>query len=93
VALEELGDGLDGDSALAIGIYASLAGRDYVETVRIAANHDGNSASTAAIAGQLAGTTLGAGAVPGAWVQSLDVCVPLLHQARQLLELGRSLGP
>ena len=77
----ELGEGWTGDEALAIAMHAGLSGRDFVQAVRIAANHDGDSDSTASIAGQLCGTRDGILAVPHAWVRRLDV----LEDALQLL--------
>jgi ADP-ribosylglycohydrolase len=38
-----------------IGPYAALAGDSFAETLAIAANHDGDSDSTASIAGHLYG--------------------------------------
>jgi ADP-ribosylglycohydrolase len=46
-----------------------------------AANHDGDSDSTAAIAGQLWGAAHGAGALPHAWARRLDVLDELLGLA------------
>ncbi len=43
-----------------------------------AANHDGDSDSTAAIAGQLWGAAHGISALPHAWVRQLDVLDELL---------------
>jgi ADP-ribosyl-[dinitrogen reductase] hydrolase len=50
-----LGQGSVGEEALAIGLYRALAGGSFAETLAIAANHDGDSDSTASIAGQLCG--------------------------------------
>jgi hypothetical protein len=44
-----------GEEALAIALYSVLVAGSYVETIRIASNHDGDSDSTASIAGQLWG--------------------------------------
>ena len=57
-----------------------------VEGIRIAANHDGDSDSTASIAGQLWGTWKGIEGIPHDWVSRRDVLCPLLHAARQAEE-------
>jgi ADP-ribosyl-[dinitrogen reductase] hydrolase len=69
----ELGGGWVGEEALAIGIYAALRGRSFEDAVRIAANHSGDSDSTASITGQLRGAAFGISDVPHAWARRLDV--------------------
>ena len=76
-----LGEGGVAEEALAIGVTAALAGEDFVDALRIAANHDGASHSTAALAGQLRGAACGASGLPHAWVARLDVLEPLLGLA------------
>jgi ADP-ribosyl-[dinitrogen reductase] hydrolase len=83
--VETLGGGWVGEEALAIGLYAALTAESFVEAVRIAANHSGDSDSTASIAGQLWGAMRGLEDIPHVWVSALDVLLPLLHLARQLL--------
>lgn len=73
-----------GEEALAIGLYAALCAGSFVEAIRIATNHSGDSDSTASIAGQLWGATTGLDGMPHHWVFSLDVLLPLLHLARRL---------
>ena len=85
-AVETLGGGWVGEEALAIALYAVLSAGSYVEAISIAANHSGDSDSTASIAGQLWGATHGLAGLPHDWVASLDVLAPLLHLARQLLQ-------
>ena len=82
-AVEELGGGWVGEEALAIGLYAALSAGTFVEAVRIAANHSGDSDSTASIAGQLWGAMNGLSGMPHLWISALDVRLPLLHLARQ----------
>lgn len=77
-----LGEGWTGDEALAIGLYAACATKTFKDAVRLAANHDGDSDSTASIAGQLYGARHGVSAVPHAWVRRLDV----LPEALQVLQ-------
>jgi ADP-ribosylglycohydrolase len=84
-AVETLGGGWVGEEALAIGLYAALSAGSFVEAIRIATNHSGDSDSTASIAGQLWGAMNGLDRIPHVWVSSLDILLPLLHLARQFL--------
>jgi ADP-ribosylglycohydrolase len=89
-AVETLGGGWVGEEALAIGLYAALSAGSFVEVIRIATNHSGDSDSTASIAGQLWGAMNGMDGIPHVWVSALDVLSPLLHLARQFLPLSCS---
>lgn len=68
-----LGQGWVGHEALAIAIYAVASGTDYKQVIQIAANHDGDSDSTASIAGQIYGAWKGIGAIPEDWIERLDI--------------------
>lgn len=81
--IKAIGEGWVGEEALAIAIYAALVGKTYVEVIKIATNHDGDSDSTASIAGQFWGAWKGLEGIPHEWVTRLDVLVPLLHLVRQ----------
>lgn len=72
-AVKRLGQGWVAEEALAIGLYAALRGRNFPEVFAIAANHDGDSDSTASIAGQLYGTWQGLDTLPHDWARDLDV--------------------
>lgn len=87
VAWLSLGEGWTGDEALAIAVYAAASTRSFEDAIRVAANHDGDSDSTASIAGQLVGARDGILAVPHAWVRRLDV----LPQAMALIDRFMSL--
>jgi ADP-ribosylglycohydrolase len=76
-----LGGGWVAEEALAIGLMAALAGDDFTHALRIAANHDGDSDSTASLAGQLRGAARGVADLPIHWVMKLDVLEPLLALA------------
>jgi ADP-ribosylglycohydrolase len=52
------------EEALAIGIYAALVGDDLADVIAIAANHNGDSDSTASIAGQIYGAWKGILSLP-----------------------------
>ena len=78
-----LGEGWVGEEALAIGVHAALVTDGFEDAVRLASNHDGDSDSTASIAGQLVGAWRGAGVVPEGWAEGLDCGVELTKLARQ----------
>lgn len=77
---DALGLGWVAEEALAVALYCVLAtekGADspqehFVRAVRRAANHSGDSDSTAAIAGNLLGTLHGEAALPQAWLAALE---------------------
>ena len=80
-----LGEGWTGDEALAIGVYAACTENEFKKVVRLAANHDGDSDSTASIAGQLYGARHGITAVPHDWVRQLDVLPDALRLIKHFL--------
>ena len=87
-AIAGIGQGWVGEEALAIALYAALTADSFADAVQRATNHDGDSDSTAAIAGQIWGAWRGTDALPMAWVRRLDLlpecleCVAALtHQA------------
>jgi ADP-ribosylglycohydrolase/protein-tyrosine phosphatase len=84
--VRSLGEGWVAEEALAIGLYAAIAGDGFVDGVAIAANHSGDSDSTASIAGQILGTTLGCAALPLHWIEALDVLEPLLRVAESFVD-------
>jgi len=83
--IHSIGGGWVGEEALAIGLYAVLVSTSYVEAIRIASNHDGDSDSTASIAGQIWGAWKGLMGIPHSWITKLDVLVPALRLARETL--------
>lgn len=72
-AVETLGQGWIAEEALGIGLYAALRGDSYTEVIQIAANHSGDSDSTASIAGQIYGAWRGNDQIPKEWIDALDV--------------------
>jgi ADP-ribosyl-[dinitrogen reductase] hydrolase len=87
-AVERLGEGWVGEEALAVGVYAALAGQSFREVLAIAANHDGDSDSTASIAGQLYGAWKGMADLPQSWVERLDVFDPAMRLVTELPKRG-----
>lgn len=86
-AVDHLGEGWIAEEALAIGLHAALLSDSFPEVLRIAANHDGDSDSTASIAGQLFGACHGLADLPNLWIRRLDVLEPLLGLAGELIAL------
>ena len=77
-AVAGLGEGWVGEEALSVALYAALAGNSFPEVLAIGANHDGDSDSTASIAGQLFGAWRGLSDLPQDWVTALDVRDPMV---------------
>jgi ADP-ribosylglycohydrolase len=92
-AVARIGQGWVGEEALAIGLYATLTAGTFEDAVRRAANHDGDSDSTASIAGQIWGAWKGVDSLPMAWVRRLDVFPECLHGVAQLVGRGYSAAP
>ena len=67
-----LGQGWTGEEALAIAIYCTLTAPDFRTGAINAVNHDGDSDSTGAIAGNLLGLVFGLDAIPKHWIDGLD---------------------
>jgi ADP-ribosyl-[dinitrogen reductase] hydrolase len=77
--VESLGGGWTAEEALSIAVYCSLvacaetSGADlFARGVLLAANHSGDSDSTAAITGNILGTILGEEGLPNDWLARLD---------------------
>ena len=89
-AIEMLGEGWIAEEALAIGLYAAIKGKDFVDVIRIGANHSGDSDSTASIAGQLYGAWKGIDEIPKEWIANLDIfelIEPLLQLTDRFTEV------
>ena len=65
--------GWTAEDALAIACCAALCATDFTDGIRLAANHSGDSDSTAAITGNILGAHLGAPALPQSWLQQLEL--------------------
>jgi ADP-ribosylglycohydrolase/protein-tyrosine phosphatase len=75
------GEGWVGDEALAVGLHAAATADDFSVAIEQGANHDGDSDSTASVAGQLYGAKHGLAALPAEAVYRIDVLEPLLELA------------
>ncbi|WP_460543088.1 ADP-ribosylglycohydrolase family protein [Halomonas shantousis] len=58
-AIAQLGQGWIAEEALSIALYCALVVEDFQQGITLAVNHDGDSDSTGAIAGNLSGAWLG----------------------------------
>ena len=86
----QLGQGWIAEEALAIGLFAALVGQSFADVLAIAANHDGDSDSTASIAGQIYGAHHGLADLPHEWIRRLDLLAPLSRLCGDLIEALRS---
>lgn len=77
VQLQSLGAGWVGEEALAIALCAAGAAGSFAQCIELAANHDGDSDSTASIAGQLYAARHGLASLPAADAGRIDVLEPL----------------
>lgn len=71
-AIASLGMGETADEALAIAVYCALAVDDPMDSIIVAANHDGKSHTTAAIAGAIQGVRFGPSFLPAYWTDALE---------------------
>ena len=72
-AIARIGQGWVAEEALAITIYCALVARSFKRGVLLAVNHDGDSDSTGAIAGNLLGAMYGLKSIPAHWLESLEL--------------------
>ena len=83
--IRRLGGGWVGDEALAIAIYCALRYKDdFSKAIIAAVNHDGDSDSTGAIAGNILGAYLGYDKIEEKWKQNLELSDVILEIAEDL---------
>ncbi|MEU4802246.1 ADP-ribosylglycohydrolase family protein [Actinosynnema sp. NPDC023587] len=68
-----LGGGWVGEEALAIAVLTALAAESLADGLLLAVNHSGDSDSTGALCGNLLGARDGGEALPGHWVDALEL--------------------
>ncbi|WP_439030104.1 ADP-ribosylglycohydrolase family protein [Gordonia terrae] len=85
-AIARLGAGWVGEEALAIAVYCALVADDLEDAVILAVNHDGDSDSTGAIAGNLLGARDGVAAVPQRWLEPLELREIIVEMAGDLYD-------
>ena len=86
--LERLGGGWIAEEALAIAICCALAAESFVDGVRLAVNHSGDSDSTGAMAGNLLGARFGRAALPLHWLTELELRSEMERIAGDLARLS-----
>lgn len=79
-----LGEGWVAEEALAIAIFCTLRAESFEEGVAMAVNITGDSDSTGAITGNLLGAALGKDAIPGRWLDSLELREVIVEVAEDL---------
>ena len=83
-SLAQLGEGWNADEALSIGVACALAAPDFETGVRLAVNHDGDSDSTAALAGNLLGAMHGVDTIPRRYTIALEARRTIVEMADDL---------
>ncbi len=90
-SLISLGEGWVGEETIAIAVYAALKHRnDFREAVCLAANHGGDSDSTAAVCGNIMGALLGSLEIPYKWIQVIELSELIVHGADELLKASKT---
>ena len=89
-AIPDLGEGWLADEALAIALYCALTSESFEHGVAMAVHHDGDSDSTGAVTGHLLGAALGVDAIPGAWLESLELRAVITDMADRLATYWQS---
>ena len=91
-AIAALGTGWVGEEALAIALFCAMRfGSDFRSAVCAAANHDGDSDSTASICGAILGTDHGVEGLPRSWVEKVErrtLLEDLAHSMHQAFVRG-----
>jgi ADP-ribosylglycohydrolase len=85
-AITRLGQGWVAEEALAISIYCALVAQSFRDGVILAVNHDGDSDSTGAIAGNLLGAMQGVRAIPADWLEGLELRTVIAELADDLYD-------
>jgi ADP-ribosylglycohydrolase len=94
LAIAQLGKGWFAEEALAIATYCALVAPDIREGLIMAVNHDGDSDSTGAIAGNLLGVMWGEQGIPAPWLKRLELRKVITEVADDLLACRQwSIGP
>ena len=82
--IKSIGGGWTAEDALAIAIYACLKYKSFEDIIICAANQDGDSDSTAAIAGNIIGAYLGVEAIPEYYIEHVELRDTILEVADDL---------
>jgi len=88
---ETLGQGWSGEETLAIAVYCSIKYQyDFEKAIIAAANHNGDSDSTAAVTGNILGAYLGFDAIPQKFIDNLELIDTIMDMADELYYAGGS---
>jgi len=83
--IKSLGGGWVGEQALAIAVFCALRYEDdFTECICASVNHDGDSDSTGAIAGNLIGAKLGIDAIPQRYLEHLQLRELMMQMGEKL---------
>lgn len=83
--INRLGEGWVGDEALAIALFCAVRHfNDFEKAMVAAVNHNGDSDSTGAVAGNILGAALGYDAIPGHFKDDVEFHDLAVHLARSL---------
>lgn len=89
--IRDLGEGWVGEEALAIAVYCVMQGETLRDTLMLAANHDGDTDSTAAIAGNIRGAVDGIDAVPSDWKNKVELSDAIERMADDLVNADQAI--
>lgn len=90
-AVRELGEGWVAEETLAIAVFSVMRYiDDFEKCIRCAVNHDGDSDSTGAVAGNIIGAILGYHAIPEKYLTNLEIHDVLLSVADDLCGFSSS---
>jgi ADP-ribosylglycohydrolase/protein-tyrosine phosphatase len=84
VVPRDLGQGWVAEEALAVAVWCALAAHGPEDAIILAANHDGDSDSTASIAGQIVGALHGPSVLPTRWLERLELRDEIERLSRDL---------
>ncbi len=84
-AIHELGRGWRADEALSIAVYCALRSSSFSDGVIMAVNHNGDSDTTGALAGNLLGALWGEQGIPSNWLKQLELRKVITEVADDLL--------
>ena len=87
--IEKLGEGWVAEEALAIAVYCALKAKTFKDAIIMAANHNGDSDSTASICGNLLGARHGMKVIPGYWLEKLELYELIDKMAEDLYKRKR----
>lgn len=89
-AVHRIGEGWVAEEALAVAIYCALVAKDFRQGVLLAVNHNGDSDSLGAIAGNLLGAIHGATSIPPEWANQVEMRELIFAVAQDLYMVGHN---